>query len=175
MARPAIDFKKMALASLLTIGIGTVLVIISMILQLLSLVITDANGDIVGLVSAAYTLLMFPVFLALFFWTGMRAARNYSFDAVYAGAVTAASFFVIGIIELVLKMLLALIVVSRPIGGAGLGSPEMALASSLFGGAIGLSGIALSAVCGLGILVLGMMVNFVVGGFGALFALRRSS
>ncbi len=175
MARTAIDFKKMALASLLPIGLGAVLVIISMILQLLSLVITDSNGETLSLVSAIYTLLMFPVFLALFFWTGMRAARNYGFDAVFAGVVASLSFFFIGIFELVLRILLALIVVSRPIAGSGLGSPEMALASSLFGGAIGLSGIALSAVCGMGILALGMMVNFVVGGFGALFALRNSS
>jgi len=51
----------------------------------------------------------------------------------------------------------------------------MALASSLFGGAIGLSGIALSAVCGIGMLAVGVMINFVIGGFGALFALRKSS
>jgi hypothetical protein len=174
MGKPGFDFKKLALASLLTIGIGTVLIILAMILQLLSLVITDANNATIDLVSMAYSVFLFPVFLVLFFWTGMRGAKNYGFDAVGAGAVTSVSYFVIGAIELVLKMLLAVIVVSRPMGGAGLTSPEMALASSLFGGAIGLSGIALSAVCGIGILAIGVMLNFVIGGFGALFALRKS-
>lgn len=175
MAKPGIDFKKMALASLLTIGIGVILVIISTILSLLSLVITDANNATIDLISLAYSVILFPLFLALFFWTGMRAAKNYGFDAVGAGTVSCVSYFIIGLIELVLKMVLAVIVVTRPMGGVGTGSPEMALASSLFGGAIGLSGIALSAVCGIGILIVGMMVNFVIGGFGALLALRRGS
>ena len=175
MAKPGFDFKKLALASLLTVGIGIVLVIISIILSLLSLVVTGDNNATVDLISIVFSLLMFPVFLVLFFWTGMRAAKNYGFDAVGAGAVGAASYFVIGVIELVLEMLLAVIVVSRPMSGAGLNTPEMALASSLFGGAIGLSGIALSAVCGIGILAVGVMINFVISGFGALFALRKSS
>jgi hypothetical protein len=174
MAKQGIDIKKMALASFLTIGIGAVLVIVSMIIQLLSLVITDSNGSLVDMINIGYTLLMVPVFLALFFWTGMRAAKNYQFDAVGAASVTSAAYFVIGIIELILQIILAVIVVSRPMGSGSLGSPSLALASSLFGGAIGMSGIALSAVCGLGILALGVLINFVVGGFGALFALRKS-
>ncbi|MFH0884188.1 MAG: hypothetical protein V1861_00580 [Candidatus Micrarchaeota archaeon] len=175
MGKPGFDFKKMAVSSLLTIGIGTVLVIISMILSLLSLVITDSSTNAtIDLISLIFSILLFPVFLVLFFWTGMRAAKNYGFDAVGAGTVSGVSYFIVGAIELVLKIILAVIVVSRPMGGAGLGSPEMALASSLFGGVIGLSGIALSAVCGIGILIVGVMVNFVIGGFGALFALRKS-
>jgi len=175
MAKQGIDFKKMALASLLTIGIGAVLVIIYMIIQLLSLVITDSNNALIDLVNLVYTVLMVPVFFALFFWTGMRAAKNYGFDAVNAAAITSASFFIIGVIELILQMLLAVIVVSRPMGAGNLGSPALALASSFFGGAIGMSGIALSAVCGIGILLLGAMINFVIGGFGALFALRSNA
>ncbi|MCI0503837.1 hypothetical protein L0Y65_03940 [Candidatus Micrarchaeota archaeon] len=174
MAKQSLDFKKMALASFLTIGIGAVLVIVYMIIQLLSLVITDSNNAIIDMVNIAYTILLVPVFFALFFWTGMRAAKNYQFDAVRAGAIAAASFFIIGTIELVLEMVLAAIVVTRPMGAGNIGSPALALASSFFGGAIGMSGIALSAVCGIGILLLGALINFVVGGFGALFALRKS-
>ena len=64
-------------------------------------------------------------------------------------------------------------VVKGPLDAVGFGSTEMVVASSIFGGLIGLSGVALSSVCGFGMLILGSMVNFVVGGFGALFTLNR--
>jgi len=175
MAKQGFDFKRMLVASLMTIGIGVVLVILSMILQLLSLVITQEYGDVVDIVAIAYSLLLIPVFFAIFIVTGMRAAKNYGFDAVGAGAVSAFSFFVISFVQLVLGIILAAVIVTRPMGGSGFGTPEMALASTLFGGFVGLSGVALSAVCGVGIILLGSLINFVVGGFGALFALRGQS
>ena len=174
MAKQGYDYQKMLFASLLTIGVGVVLVIISLILELLSIAITDSNGALVDLVNTAFLLLLFPAFLVLFFWTGMRAAKNYGFDAVGAGAITAFAYLVTGLVQLLLEMLLAVIVVSRPLGGTGFGSTEMVLAASLFSGMMGLSGIALSAVSGIGILVIGSLINFVIGGFGALFALRKS-
>jgi hypothetical protein len=172
MAKQGFDFKKLALASLLPVGVGVVLVIISLIIQLLAFMVNDANGAILDMANLAFALLLIPVFLALMFWTGMRAAKNYGFDAVGAASAAAVAFFVIGLVELVLQSLLAAIVVTRPMGSGTLGSPALALASSVFGGAMGMSGVALSAVCGLGILLLGVMINFVIGGFGALFALR---
>ncbi len=174
MAKPSFDIKKMLLASLLTIGIGVVLVILSVILELLSLVITDQNAGLVDMVNTGYLLVLFPIFLALYFWTGMRAVQNFQFDAVSAGAVAAFSYIVTALIELVLEIVLAVIIVSRPVGGVGFGSTEMVLATSLFGGMMGLSGVALSAVCGIGMVAIGALMNFVIGGFGALFALRKS-
>jgi len=175
MAKQGFDYKKMALAAFLTVGIGVVLIIISLILQLLSIVMNDSNGAIIDMASIAYAIIMIPVFLALMFWTGIRAAKNFGFDAVGSAGVAALSFFVIGLAELALQMLLAAIIVTRPMGSGTLGSPALALASSVFGGAMGMGGIVLSAVCGVGILLLGVLVNFVVGGFGALFALRQQS
>ncbi len=175
MAKEAIDFKRMLLASLMTIGVGVVLVILSLILQLLSLVINSPEyGGIIDMAAVAYSLLLFPIFLAIFFVTGMRAARNYGFDAVGAGAVSAFSFAVVSAVQLVLGIILAAVMVARPTGASSFATPEMALASTLFGGFVGLSGVALSAVCGAGLIVLGSLINFVIGGFGALFALRKS-
>lgn len=170
-----IDFRKVMLASFLTIGIGIVLSILSMILQLLSVIITEDIGDYIDIAFTAYQLIMFPVFLGLFLWTGMRAVRGHGFDAVGAGYITAFTFFVIGLVERILQMFLAILVVKGPLDAVGFGSTEMVIASSIFGGLIGLSGVALSAVCGFGMLIFGSMVNFVVGGFGALFTLNRQS
>lgn len=183
MAKQEIDLRKAMFASLLTIGIGVVLVIASLILQLLNLVITDSSGElagltygeIVGLLYMVYLIITYPAFLALYFWTGLRAAKSYGFDAVGAGGVTAFAYFATGVIGLVLNMVLAAIVVTKPIGVGGFGSPGMLIASSLFEGISGLKGVALSAVCGIGFLLVGSLINFVIGGFGALFALRKSS
>jgi hypothetical protein len=39
---------------------------------------------------------------------------------------------------------------------------------------MGMKGVGLSAVCGIGILLFGTVINFVVGGFGGIFALSGS-
>ncbi|MFH0738144.1 MAG: hypothetical protein V1827_06345 [Candidatus Micrarchaeota archaeon] len=173
MAEKGIDTRKVLMASFLIIGIGIVLSIISIILQLLSLTLTEQMGDTISLIASVYLLLMFPVFFVLFFWTGIRAAKSYGFDAVGAGIVAAFSFFVIGLVERLLNLLLAVIVVKGPLDAVGFGSTEMIVASSIFGGLMGLSGVALSTVCGFGMLIFGTAINFVVGGVGAIFALGR--
>ncbi|NYZ74125.1 hypothetical protein H0O00_03205 [Candidatus Micrarchaeota archaeon] len=176
MAKPGFDFKKMILASLLVIGIGAVLVILSVVLRLISMVVTDPDiTGILDIIVIAYTVLLFPVFLVIYFWAGMRAAGAYGFDAVGAGAVSAFSSLVVGVIQLVLNMLLTLVVVARPLESSGFGTLESSLAASLFGGMMGLKGVGLTAVCGAGVVLFGALINFVVGGFGGLFALRKYS
>ncbi len=174
MARQSFDFKRFLLASALVVIVGVVLVIIGTILQLLGVVITDANASTVQLISSVFAVAEIPLFLILFFWSGMRAAKAFSFDAVGAASVTAFSYAIIAVIQLVLDILLSIIVVSKGIATPGFGSAEAALAASLFSGASGLSGIGLSAVCGVGVIVIGALINFVIGGAGALFALRKT-
>ncbi len=174
MARSSFDYRRFILASALVIIIGIVLVILSLILQLLSVVVTDSNAATIEAVSSIYSLAMIPIFLVLFFWSGMRAAKRYGFDAVGGASVAAFSYVVIGLVQLVLNLLLSVVVISKGIAAPGFGSAEAALVASLFSGASGLSGIGLSAVCGLGIIITGAVVNFVVGGAGALFALRKT-
>ena len=174
MARSAFDVRRFVLASALIIIIGIVLVILGTILQLLGVVITGSNSATLELISMAYSVLMLPAFLLLFFWSGMRAARRYNFDAVGAAGVAAFSYVVIAIVQLVLNIILSVVFVSKGIAAPGVGSAEAALAASLFSGASGLNGIGLSAVCGVGVIITGAMINFVIGGAGALFALRKS-
>jgi hypothetical protein len=175
MAKQSIDFRRIVLAGFLTMGAGIALVVLSTILQLLSLAISDGNEELIDTIYSAYLLLLYPVFFGLYFWTGMRAVKRFGFDAVGAATVVTLSHVVVGLVKLVLNLLLAIIVVSRPFEGGGVGSTEAAVAASLFGGAVGLSGVGLSAVCGIGLLLIGASINFVVGGFGALYALRRSA
>ena len=173
MTERPVDVRRIMTASFLAIGIGIALSIFSLILQLLSRLISGDAGEIIGIITAAYLLLLFPVFLGLFFWTGMRAVKLYGFDLIGAGYITAFSYFVIGLVERVLDILISILLVRGPLDAIGFGSTEMVVASSIFGDLIGLGGVALSSVCGFGMLLFGSMVNFVVGGFGALFFLSR--
>jgi hypothetical protein len=170
----AFDFRKLLMASVLVMGIGTVLVIIQEILATLSLVMTDSNAATVDLIGTAFSVLMVPVFFALYLWCGIRAAKKYGFDAVGAGWVCAFSYFVTSIVHLILNLILNLVIVSKAISGSGVGSAEAALAASLFGGIVGLSGVGLSAFCGLALIIFGTMTNFVVGGTGAILVLRKN-
>jgi hypothetical protein len=168
------DFRKLLMASILVTGIGVVLVIIQEILATLSLVMTDSNAATVDMIATAFAVLMLPVFFVLYLWCGMRAAKRYGFDAVGAGWVTAFSYFLASLVHLVLNLLLNLVIVSKAIAGSGVGSAESALAASLFGGIVGLSGVGLSAFCGIALIFFGTMMNFVVGGTGAILVLRKS-
>ncbi len=169
----AFDIRTVLRASLVIIGAGVALVVISMILKLLPLLIKGSAGEIITLIGSIYEFLMIPAFLALFFWAGMRAVSQFKLDAIGAGAVSAFSYILTGLVHLVLGTLLNIIVMSQVIGGATFGSAETQLASALFGDIMGAAGIGVSAFCGLGIIVFGAMINFVVGGFGGLFALRK--
>ena len=93
MAENQVDVRRILSASYLTIGIGIVLAIISVIFQLLSVVLTEGVGDIVDVINGLYLLILYPVFLGLFFWTGMRAVRNFRFDLIGAGYITAFSLW----------------------------------------------------------------------------------
>jgi hypothetical protein len=168
------DVKKMLLASILIIGIGAVLVVISLILQLLSVMIGGDTGQTIDLISTVYAFLLYPVMLALYIWAGVRATRSYGFDAIGAGIVTAFSHLVIGVIQLVIGLLLSLVVMSKGPVGAGFATPESVVAAAVFEDVMGMKGVGLSAICGIGILVFGAVVNFVVGGVGSIIAQSRN-
>lgn len=166
------EIKKTLLASLLIIGIGVLLVVISIILQVASLLITGPRGEILSLATTIYTYLVVPLFIILYFWAGMRAVKKYKLDAVGGATVAAFSYFVTGLINLILTMLLSLLIVGKVLNVTGFRSLESVLAASLLGDLAGAVGMAASAACGIGLLVIGTLINFVIGGLGGLFAQR---
>lgn len=174
MARKGLDVKKLFLASALIIGLGIVFVILSTILQLLTNIISGPNLGIIETINTAYSILLYPLFLALYLWCGIRAARKYGFEPVGAGLVTSFSYLIIAVVQLVLDIILTLIFVSSQTTSVGFGSVESAMAAFFFGPTADISGVGLSAVCGVGVILFGLIINFVVGGFGAILALRRA-
>jgi hypothetical protein len=169
----AYDYRKIFRASLLIIAAGVTLVILSMILKLLSLMLTDTAGQTLTIIGIAFEFLMFPLFLVLYFWAGVRSVEKHKLDAIAAGGVSAVSYLVTGLVSLFLGTILNILVVSRVVSGGGFATAESVLATAILGDTSGATGVGLSALCGLGMIIFGTMINFVVGGIGALFTQYR--
>ena len=166
-----IDIKKIARSSILFVGLGVILVILSVILQLLSLLIADEMGEIVQLITTVYSYALYLVFLVLFLFAGYRAVKVHGLDAVGAGATAAFTYFVVAVSHLMLNSLLSVLVLSGLIpGGAGFASAESVISSALFGGTTGAFGLGVQLFCGAGIILIGALFNFVIGGAAGLYA-----
>lgn len=166
-----LNMKRVLKGSLIFIGIGIVLVILSMILQLLALLLSEDYGEILQLVVIGFALLQLPIFLAMYFYAGMRAVKVHGLDAVGAGLVAAVAYFVVALVNLFFDLLLNLLVISGVIpANAGFGSAGSVIAAQVFGDIAGMVGLGASAICGFGLLLTGALINFVIGGCGGLFA-----
>ena len=177
------DIKNMLRASLPLIGIGVTLVMISIALQVLSLIFTGpkdiiATLPVLGdtslpeLAAAAFSYLMYPLFLLLYLWGGRRGVKRYRLDTIGSATSTALSYVVTGALHIALGLMLSLLVINGIIVTGSYGSVESTLATALFGETAGAMGIAMTGLCGAGVLAIGALVNFVVGGLGAIIAQR---
>ncbi len=170
-----LDLKKIVFASALISAIGILLVVVSLIIQLASLLITSDMSTLINQVDTFYSFILYPLMFCVFIWAGYRAVKKYKFDAVGAGYVAAFSYLVVGVFQLCITIILSMVIIGRFAGGNGIATPESVLAGALFANANGVAGVGLSAVCGVGILLFGVVINFVVGGLGGLFALSKGN
>ena len=166
-----IDIKKIARSSILFLGVGIILVIVSVILQLLTLLVEGEAGEMVALIATIYSYILYPDFFGLFLLAGYRAVKIHGLDPIGAGSVAALSYVVVAIVQLLLNALLAILVLSGLIpSGAGFASIETVMAAALFGDAVGIIGLGRDAVCGFGLILVGALFNFVIGGSAGLYA-----
>lgn len=164
-----IDIKKIARLSLAFIAVGLILAMISVILQLLTFLLTDSNKEIVQYIVSIFSFISFPLFFLLFAFAGYRSVKIHHLDLLSAGLVSAFSYVCVALIHIMLNFFLATLVISGFIpGGAGFGSFESAAASSIFGSLTGPIGLGIQLFCGFGIILIGSLINFVVGGIGGL-------
>ncbi|MBD3210807.1 hypothetical protein GF318_05480 [Candidatus Micrarchaeota archaeon] len=169
----AVDFKSVLKASVLLIVLGITLVISSIILNLVPVLLEEPEAEMLGLAGTGYSLLLIPIFFALYFWGGMRATKKFRLDAAGAGMTSAFAFVVVGTVMMVLEILISLLLASGAVAGTSFVSAASVLASAVFGAtASGDMGIALSALCGSGVIIAGALFNFAVGGAGSLLAQR---
>jgi hypothetical protein len=177
------DIKNVLRASLPLIGIGIILVIISVVLQLASLLLTGPKdimvvlpllGDtsVPDLASTAFTYFLYPLFFILYFLGGMRGIKKYRLDTIGSATSAALAYVVTGVLHLALGTLMNLLVINGIIAPMRYSSRDSTMATALFGELGGAIGIASAAICGIGVLLIGALMNFVVAGFGAIIAQR---
>ena len=164
------DLRKIVAASRFTIGIGVVLVLISFAIPALALLpLSSSVKELLGYAVIGYTLIMIPIFLGLYFWTGMRAVKNYGLDELSAGAVSAFSYLVVAIVYFILEVLVRLAIAGWM---AGLGGEEFFPEFVAISGLIGIMGLAISVLWAVIAIPLGVIINFIVGVLGALYVKR---
>jgi len=167
----ALEMKKVFFASVLITALGMMFVVASLVLQMLPLVLEPEVGATISLLSTIYLFLLYPLFFVLYFWAGMRGAKRYGLDAINSGIVTAFSSFIVGAFELIAITIITAVVLAKGTGAVGFQTPEIVVTNVVFGDIMGYRGIGLSALCGLGLVLLNSAINFVIGGLGAILAL----
>ena len=167
------DIKRILGASTVVILVGLLIMILSLVAQILPGLITSGPVDQIKLASTGFAYLSLLLFALVYIWGGLRASKKFRMEPQEAGLVSAFSFAVVAFLQLIINVVLSVILVNRMTALGGFRAPESIYASTLLGDISGTSGIVLSGVCGLGVIVLGMMVNFVLGAACAMVFTRQ--
>lgn len=159
------------------IAIGFGLVLLSFVLGLIPALvqgipqISAPVAIVFGLLLIGYGLLQLPIFALLFFWAGMRGVSKYGLSRGGGGLVAVFSYVVIAVIHLVFSIITNLIGVGSTAVGSALGQGQGdQMATALMGGVLG--GVS-AVICTAGILLVGVVMNFVIGYLGGWFGSRR--
>lgn len=159
-----IHIKEMLRASVKTILIGFVLVLIAGLLAVLGHFLDEETASIIWSILGIIGLIYIPAYFLLYLWTGYRAKRKFRLSTMEAGVTTAFTFVVIGLFSFVLNMVLILLSVEEILTYQI--TPAMFEIGEIFEGYYILD----IALCGLGKLVIGFIINFVIGLCGAVIA-----
>jgi len=159
------DMRYVGKASTLVIIIGVILVILSTVTSFLPTLIEDAAlADTLDLVDTVVTYLALVLFLGLYAFAALRAVRKFGLDVMGAGMVSAMSYAVVGVFHLLINMVVELLIVNKAITIDGFRTAESALAASLLGDiAPDSGGVLIASLCGVGIIAVGFMMNFIIG------------
>ncbi len=157
------DFKRIFGASTVVILVGLLIMVLSIVAQILPSLITSGPLDQIKMVSTGFAYLSLLLFALLYMWGGLRASKKLRAEPQEAGLVSAFSYAVVAFLQLIINGVFSVLLVNRMATIGGFRAPESIYASTLLGDMSGMSGIVISGICGLGVIVLGMMVNFVLG------------
>lgn len=161
----ALNLAKIIQASLKTIVLGSVLVLVFVLLVLLGYFLGPTDeGHIVSLGTSVFWVLLLPTFFILFFWTGYNGSRRFRLTAVEAGTASAVAYLAIGALNFVLRTILIILSISDVLKYQL--SPSFFNMGGLFGD-LAMIGISLCAIVQL---MLGVCVNFVIGMCGGILS-----
>jgi len=160
------EFSRIWDASVLIIAIGCVLVLIS-ISMVLGMVLLDPAFETMLTI---YNLALYPIFFLLYIFAGNRAVGSYALDPARAGVVSSFSYVVISLFHNVLGIGLLAIGLSNFTDTSEF-ADAMAIGDARgFGFLIGIG-----LVCMVATIVIGAVINFVIGAIGGLIGQNLSS
>lgn len=154
--------SKIIEASKLPMGIGLVVILISMVIAAISLFGGDAVKQVVGIVSLAYGISSYLIFMLLFGWAGYRAVKKFGLDLMGAAAVGALSALAVGIAGLVLSFVMLAVAV----GAAAATTTDSGTSTAAFAGVFGI----ISVMLGIFWIIGSTVINAVVAAIGGLLA-----
>lgn len=163
------DFSKVIPSSKLIIIIGIGMLVVLDLLGLVSYLLPTSVTSLYSLFLLVIGLLVCIPFFLLYLYAGFRAVYKYGMDPLSAGIVSAFSHFVIGIVGIILALLLSLVgfgkiaLSSSPLYGSG-----SAGVGALFG-LIYLGAEIIVLTCMIGVLICGLIINFIIGIIGGFF------
>lgn len=184
MKKIDLDFNKIKAGMMMPtlIGIAVVFVgfLFNLILSIFSYipVVGEVIALLAGLAGLAISLLGYLFFMLLFLWAGYRTTHKYRGDAVEAGVTATVSYVTIAIVNLmftlVLTILSAVEIISYTAVTSGIGGEHSDIALALLGGsATGALGIIFNICCSAGLILVGGLINFVIGAVGGLIGEKK--
>lgn len=153
---------KIIEASKLPIGMGLVVILISVVITAINLLGGETAKGVMGIVSLVYGISTYLVFLLIFAWAGYRAVKKFGLDLPSAAAVGALSALALGLVNLVLQFVMLAVV----LGSAATTTSASAGATAVTAGLVGM----VSVVFGIIGIIVSVIINAAVAGIGGLLA-----
>ena len=184
MKKIDLDFNKIRAGMMMPTMIGIAVVFVGFLFNLiLSIfssipIVNEAILLLAGLAGLIISLFGYLFFMLLFLWTGYRTAHKYRGDAVEAGITAAISYIIIAVVNLVFTLVLTILsaveLISYTAVTSGIGGEHSDIALALLGGgAAGVVGIVFNLCCSFGLMLVGGLINFVIGAVGGLIGEKK--
>ncbi len=160
-----LNLKGILQASTHSIIIGSALVLLFTLLLIVGHVLgISQEGSIVRMITGAVFVIYIPVFFLLYLWTGWRAKRRFHLHTREAGIAAAFSYGIAASISFLLNTLLLILAVGDVL------MYQITPSMFDFGGIFSEIVILGSSICGIGVMVIGLILNAVIGMCGSIIS-----
>ncbi len=167
------DIRRIGKASVPIIVLGVVLVLLQTMFHVLPSFLEPSDAEIAEMIDTVFTFFAVLLFMALYALAGFRAVKKFGLDPMGAGQVAALSYTTVAIINLLINTIVELLIVNHILDITGFRTAEAAVTAAVLDHVSGGGGVLISSLCGLGIIIIGALMNFIVGALAGIYARHR--
>ncbi|MBI5223100.1 hypothetical protein HY990_01630 [Candidatus Micrarchaeota archaeon] len=161
------ETAKIIRASLTPIVISLILSIFGIGLEILTIFTSGEYLDSVRKIQLGYSYLLIPIFIYLYIWTGKRAVKRYNLNNNAAAAASAIAYAAGGFIGIILNVIIGMMALGGQLNIRTFKPTEAVLATAILGDTSGFTGILYSALCGVGMISIGILISYTLGLIGS--------